>query len=134
VKAKDRATTAASFARPLRPPMITETERSATTKAIESSNAIAGPSTAVEPITPASVIGTTLRHTWSETASAREKKKSGAPRRLDAYVRRTFTVNRDLSDYIDRAWRRYPAPDGTYAKGVSGFIEALIAIHRRENE
>jgi hypothetical protein len=48
-------------------------------------------------------------------------------------VRRTFTLNRDLSAYVDRAWRRYPASDGTYAKGVSGFIETLIAEHRARN-
>jgi hypothetical protein len=131
MKAKDRAQTAASFARPLRAAVIDE--RLPETAPIVSNPAIAEPARAAEPEAAAAVIGATLSRAWSEPSLTREKKKSGAPRRLDAYVRRTFTVNQDLSAYVDRAWRRYPTQDGTYAKGVSGFIETLISEHRDRN-
>ncbi len=64
----------------------------------------------------------------------RSPQRLGSPPRRERYSRVHVTLSEPLMKYLERAWRMHIRPDGSYARGVSAFIEDLVLEHRNREE
>lgn len=57
-----------------------------------------------------------------------ESNFGGRPRR--DVTRMHVSIDRELANYLERAWRAHERPDGSLASGPSAFVEDLLTAHR----
>jgi uncharacterized protein (DUF4415 family) len=66
----------------------------------------------------------------SATEATSATKRGGRPRRSRPAVKVHLSIDADLVDYMEQAWRAHRRKDGSYVKGPSGFVEDLLTSHR----
>jgi hypothetical protein len=73
-----------------------------------------------------------IRDAWDATklGAIAEKKKPGPQRRTGTFLKRIFTLDRDMSDYVNEAWRSYRTRDGHLVDSMSEFVNTILAEHR----
>jgi hypothetical protein len=58
----------------------------------------------------------------------------GRPKRAGGYSRLHITLDPELANYINEAWRTHRRTDGSYVNGPSGFVEDILVRYRAANE
>lgn len=82
------------------------------------------------PAAPASSRATT---STDATSATKPTKPNGRPKRTP-FVKLHVTIDEQLADYVNEAWRTHRTIDGSFVNGPSAFLEDLVARHRAASD